>query len=101
DHTDRSYVDTGVYSSNAPPRSRTSSDSFEDCHASITPTGLVFCAATSRGFEVMKFTPRLGPAVARPGIEPGPTASEADMRSGTLTGPIQSFQPRGRTACDT
>lgn len=24
--------------------------------------------------------------VARPGIEPGPTASEAGMRSGTLTG---------------
>jgi hypothetical protein len=79
--------DTDVDSSSAPPRSRTSSDSFEDCRASITPTGLVSCATTSRGLEVAKFTPRPASRVSRPGLEPGPGPSE---------GPMQSTTPSGR-----
>jgi hypothetical protein len=50
-----------------PPRSRTSSCRFEICRA-------------------VRHTCRAYHPAARPGIEPAPTASEADMLSGTPTG---------------
>ena len=56
------------------------------------------CSAPCRGIErasgrfevchAVHHTRRVCVSVARPGIEPGPTASEADMLSGTLTGHI-------------
>ena len=64
-----------------------------------TPRGQLSFLAPRRGVE-----PRLADSksavlihhtrkaqVARPGIEPGPTASEAGMRSGTLTGQIFQY----------
>jgi hypothetical protein len=42
-----------------------------------------------------------GIQVARPGIEPGPTASEADMLSGTPTGHIASIPTWNRTRTKT
>ena len=56
-----------------PPRNRTSSDRFDVCHA---------VHHTRRAFVI---------SVARPGIEPGPTASEADMLSGTPTGHVVKY----------
>ena len=57
------------------------------------------CEITSPGnrtpsgrFEVCRAHPSHSQgAVARPGIEPGPTASEAGVRSGTLTGQIFQY----------
>jgi hypothetical protein len=63
-HTPRTGFFSQSLSVSAPPRSRTSSDSFEGCHASITPAG----------------------PVSRPGFEPGPGPSEGPMRSVTPSG---------------
>jgi hypothetical protein len=57
---------------NTSPRSRTSSGSFEDCHASVTPA------------RRLRHNTKI--AISRPGIEPGPGASETPMRSFTPSG---------------
>ncbi len=110
-----------IHSSSTPPRSRTSSNSFENCHALhhtrracvlrnqwlyVLIAGYVFrhrmseqrseqtrhaCATTGPGIEVAKFTPRPASRVARSGIEPDPAASEAAVRSTTLTSQIVEY----------
>ena len=73
---DMSFVST-------PPRSRTPSCSSEDCRA---------VRHTRRAFLFL---------VARPGIEPGPTASEAVVPSITPTGYIQGIPTWSRTRTKT
>ena len=49
------------------------------------------CATTGPGIEVAIFTPRPVSRVARSGIEPDPAASEAAVRSTTLTSQIVEY----------
>ena len=76
---------------NTPPRSRTSSDSFEGCHASSTPAGRrsPTHSRTKRTEAPNGLRRRLTGQYrlkSRPGVEPGPGPSDSPMRSVTPSG---------------